>query len=170
MSYCTERPFIDALRGALFELIDVADKYGVTRAKVASSIGVQACTIDSWKNPSTEAVIPAVQLVKLLRRDVVPQAAKVAFVNRLLDVAGVEASIIDGDVEDTSAPLVQLGEISTEMGKLAERLTKASKRDGDGGERMTRTELQAAIEASRGVSMQLGELQRTLHSMMEDCT
>ena len=160
------RGFAEAMRQALFEAMRVADRHGVTRAQVAAELGVKPCTIDSWKNPSTQAIIPTIKLVALLRRDgVLPQPAKVELVNRLLDVAGIQASIVDGDCEDTSAPVVQLAEVCAEMGALSDRIGRACKRDSDGGERMTATEARSALDAAQRLCDQLGELRRTLQSL-----
>lgn len=157
--------FANALRTALYAMFATADRAGVTRVQVAKELGLSPCTIDSWKNPSCAKIIPTVTLVTLLRRDgVVPQLAKVEFINHLMDVAGIRAEVFDGDQEDMDSPAIQALKLCANIGAVSERIARAGSRDSDGGERMTATEIKNVSDAIAKASDQLAQLRRTLHS------
>lgn len=162
MSRTGRQAFVDVLRRALYAAVAAADRAGVTRAQIAAEVDVEARTLDGWKNPSEGAVIPAVSLVMLMRRDVLPQDAKRVLVNELLAHTGLTCVIDDADQEDTGTPLQQLADIAGAMGTLAASLNRAARRDGDGGERMTATEAAIALKACDEVARQTEELRRLL--------
>lgn len=156
------------LRTAVREAVKAADEHGITRGEIAKQLGIAPNTLDSWKNETTDADTPVLQLVALLRRDILPQAAKVTLVNALLRDTGIEAVIADADYEDTGTPLQQLADITIAAGNLAEKIQRASRRDSDGGERMTGEEIKRALGACNELGTQQAELKRLLEHMAEN--
>jgi hypothetical protein len=154
------------LRTALREAVRKADDFGVTRGEIASSLKIAAVTLDSWKNETTEGDIPPVQLVALLRREILPQDAKLALLNTLMRDTGVLAVIDDADSEDTGTPLKQLADVTIALGSLAASINKAASRDSDGGERMTSEEAKRSHDAVEELISQARELQRLFASMI----
>lgn len=152
----------DAVMGAIDVALGVAAGGGFGRKLLADRLGVTVPAVDHWFRTGKHELPPSRLAELLVRDDVLPRGARVAFWNELAARSGVV--VCDpGEVKEDDHPVhVQLLDVSAATGRLAERVRDAVDEKGAGGTKLTAAERRELLRAAQRLVQGAAELVKTL--------
>lgn len=151
--------FVTRLAAMLNEALARSDRDGIPRKVIATRLGLQTRTVNTWVAPSHGTKIPSEKLLELIVSDRLMSAA--ARRQLLADIAQLAGCSVCDDTEEDPKPAPdQVTEICAALGQVASLVRVSSNPRGPGGKAMTaeeRKELHRAIDEAVD---ELGQLKR----------
>lgn len=143
---------------------------GLGRTFIANRLDCSRKTVNAWvEDNRQDSHAPAYRFVQILvRDDVLPDDARTALWDELAKEAGflvLPLFEVDPDEKPVSD---QFLEVSTNVGRLAERIAEAHRELSEGGRSLSSTELDAIRDAARSAAVELKQLETTCELMLAD--
>ncbi len=153
-------------KAALRSLVLAAGLDGVKRVSLAVMLGVPESTLRHWLSPGDADRSPPVGvLVSLAGERSLPEAARVAMLESLLEGSGLSV-VVSAEADPEQAPLsTQLVQAQEAIGTLASRVLGAIESGGEGGVTITRDEAASVVASVTRVQRELAELAETARRM-----